>query len=547
MLFNGTAKPCKSKLILFLLFFIVLSVSSYSRTKKHRLIYNNDGTYTLSNEIHDYRPMTIEDVYEYVDCLKNTPVTTYMICSNSSMPYYKSKYDRSLGSSGKNHHYDQEKDSTLSRQLTVYDSTINRLDRMGTDIIELSLQRARQHGLEAFITMRMNDLHFTDTTMHCSRAQNGFWINHPEYYVQDHPGWHAYGALNFAHQQVRDYKLNLIREMCGKYDLDGLDLDFMRFIVYFPYEEGGRHLAKMTDFVKKVREIIDDTGKKRGKKILLSVRVLPTISSCIEKGLDVKKWVDLKLVDFITIGAHWVCDPNLPVRQFKHALANPDIPVYVSIDDGQYYPREHRSEGIYRSIAANYYAEGADGLYLFNYFFTEYFKNKIAPLKKETLVRDMVYPDFLKELGDARALAKRNKIYTLSDGIAEYGFYPNTPLPMLISPWWEEKINILLAEDIKAQKLENSFLFLRISKGANIRVYFNKKELLRADTSLIAKYARGANLLKEEEIQVYAVPAEMIHYGNNVVAVRSNEAAARILRRLEIAVGYGEVEQYGYY
>jgi hypothetical protein len=525
------------------------SISAFAQKNKHRLIFNNDGTYVLGNDLHKHRPISIEDVYDYIDILTNTQVTTYMICHGSSLLYYKSNYDRTLGSARGDQKNDCEINPKFTEVMKMYDNNIKILADKGTDIIKLCIDRAKEKGLESFITMRMNDLHFTDTSLHCTRAQNDFWLDHPEYRVGDYPGWHAYGALNFAHKEVREYKLNLIREMCERYNIDGLDLDFMRFIIYFPYGEGKNYLDEMTDFMKKAREITNKIGKKRGRPILLSARVPSTISFCLDKGLDVKKWADMDLVDFITIGAHWTCDPTMPVREFKQELSRDNIPVYVSIDDGQYYLREFRSDGIYRAIASHYYSEGADGLYLFNYFFPANYgeNNELLKPKEGQVVRAVHTTDFLKEIGDMKTLKGRNKIYTLSDGITEYGFKPNTPLPMLISPWDEEKIKLNISEDIQQDKPKNALLFFRITKGAIVKIFFNKKELVKADAHLIPKFGRDANLLKEEEVQVYSVPIELIKNGYNTIAFRSDEPVARILRRVEFAIEYEDVEKNGYF
>lgn len=90
--------------------------------------------------------------------------------------------------------------------------------------------------MEAFITYRMNDLHFNDTTTHCPIWYTDFWIQHPEYWLNDTTqGYNSGGAFDFAIKEVRDRKLAIISEQLENYAdiIDGYDLDFMRFIVYF--------------------------------------------------------------------------------------------------------------------------------------------------------------------------------------------------------------------------------------------------------------------------------------------------------------------------
>ena len=262
-------------------------------SESYRFIYNNDGTYILSNSLHGGRPITVDDVKDYVDIVAGTPVTTYAVCSNSLMPYYESRYERSMGVLSEGQHDTGE--ISHAENVSVYGESILRLREQGTDIVEICLDRAREQGMEAFITMRMNDLHFNDPSVHNPLQQSDFWLEHPEYYVGKHPGWHADGALNFAHEEVRHYKLNFIKELCERFDLDGLELDFMRFPVYFPYGRGKEFCDIMTDFVTEARDITDEIGRIRGRDILLCVRIPADLTYCLYKGFDIRNWIQRDL------------------------------------------------------------------------------------------------------------------------------------------------------------------------------------------------------------------------------------------------------------
>lgn len=164
----------------------------------------------------------------------------------------------------------------------------------GTDIIEATLKRAKEKKLEAFITFRMNDLHFSDTATNCPIQYSVFWIAHPEYWANDTTlsSWNASRALGFAHKEVRDHKLDVIREQLVKYGalIDGYELDFMRFIVYFKKNEAKRNAHLMTELMQSVKQLTDSVGKVHNKNILLTALVPATLSNCGEKGLDVKEW-----------------------------------------------------------------------------------------------------------------------------------------------------------------------------------------------------------------------------------------------------------------
>jgi hypothetical protein len=539
---------------LFLLVLILFNCNSSNQmteekaNSQYRFIYNNDGTEILGNRWHNFRPLTIEDVHSYVDVVANSPVTTFMICSGSMLTYYKSQYERSLGSLPEGQNPDIGNDPVLAENMQKYDQNYKALQDQNTDIVELCVNRAKEKVMEAFISMRMNDLHFTDPKLYCPSAQSDFWLQHPELRMGNYPGWNADGALNFAHKEVRQYKLNLIREQCERFDIDGIELDFMRFIVYFPYQTGRDYLQVMTDFLKKARQITNQIGEKRGRPLLLAVRVPARMKLSLEKGLDVPNWADQNIIDMITVSSHWLGDPTLPVREFKEALGKTNIPVYASLESGQYNPYQFRTNGTYRAVAAHCLNQGADGIYLFNFFFQEYLSGKEKEIVPSNIfVKTARVPALLDELGKLETLQNRNKIYTFSDGVNEYGYQPNTPLPLLISPWWQEHFDLEIAEDLITVQPQNVYLFLRTRKGAKIAVSINDLITEDADQNLILQFGQNQNLGEDEEVIVRKVPIKALKKGINNFSIRSMDPLPTTITRVELAIQYGDVKTHGYF
>jgi hypothetical protein len=395
----------------------------------------------------------------------------------------------------------------------------------------------------------MNDLHFTDTAEYFPSVKSEFWLDHPEYWMGDHPGWHASGGYNFAHKAVRDHKLERIKEECEMYNIDGVELDFMRFFELFPFEHGREYLDVMTDWMKEIKQSINQIAKNKKTKIMLTVRIPPRLELCMDKGLDVKKWLKLNLIDFISVGPHWICDPNLPVAKFKTELGNPDIPFYVTVDDGQFQPREFRSNGIYRGTAANYYAVGADGLYLFNFFFSEKEQQQLAEIKKnnDAFIVTIKEPSMLSELGSAKALENRNKIYTLSDGSQETSYRHETPFPIFMSAWEEYKVKMNIPENFSANKPEMVTLFLRGTKDSKFQVKLNGTFIDAANSDIADLYKRKANLLPEDDVYVFNIPFKLLKNGYNDFNLRSIQPRPFFMKRIEVAVKYGNVKQFGYF
>ena len=607
------------------------------------------------------RPLTVEDVNAAVDMVAGTQVTTYMMCTGSSAVYYPSKYSNMLG---------DDRGGTLK---ACYDSaTYNlwrrywdnekRLEAEGTDMVSASLARARERGLETFITLRMNDLHFADTLSACKMAMEEFWLQNPQFWTNDPSiGYNSAGALDYAHPQVREHKLALIREQLERFGplIDGVDLDFMRFFVYFRADEARANSQIMTQFLCQVRSLVDSCAASLGRPLLLSARVAPTLAYNMEKGLDVAEWVRRGLLDFVSIGTHWRGDPSLPVGQFRSDLAtalgsarsgaaacscttgcsgavacsgvasrsctiarsgadglgNPlPIPLYASIDDGGFRsslpgaPREFWTHGAFRGMASALFGQGADGLYLFNYYFGEFQGRNGGSLTLDpgTLYCRTISPELLNELGSTETLRRRNKVYALSENNVQYGIHPNTPFPLRLAAGPKESglqassrcgktkpagvgeglqsaglqnreaaagsgsgadVELFVGDNVLEDKPIRALLFVRKTPGKCL-VKCNGVPLQRpvSDFAELAAPGDAGNeedcqycaddaarvfgkdqyLAPGQEVLVLEVPVESLLQGVNSFAFSATDAPQTLLR-LELALIYGPVGTNGYF
>lgn len=529
-----------------LLFIVGCKQNDAPNVSAHRLIFNNDGTEILGNNWFDKRPLTLDDLNQYIDMVAGSQVTTYMICSGSDFFYYRSKYGRLIGDD-LNGQLNCRKDTALNSTFHRFYDNAMRLDKEGTDIVEASLRRAKEKKLEAFITFRMNDLHFADTSTHCTIQYPDYWIAHPEFWTSDTslPGWNASNALDFAHPEVRAYKLGIIREQLEKYGdlLDGYELDFMRFIVFFKKAEAEENAPLITSLVQSVKHIADSIGKVHQKKILLTARVPATMSDCIKKGLDVKAWVKEGLIDFITMGVHWSGDPAMNVEAFKKDIGI-DVPVYATIDDGAYKPRETWSHGAYRAMASNAIEQGAAGTMLFNFFLTAYNEagRQLTPVEGTDVCRTIA-PELLQELGSSETLKRRNKIYCLSDGATSYEITVNSPLPLNIND--EGTVSVYVGDDVEADRPEEVILFTRSENNEQLHISMNGKQLEQGDSSYARLYDKLRGLKENEKEWVFKVPVTLLKKGNNEIHYSSSGKTT--IQRVEMAVKYGPVEANGFF
>ena len=537
-----------------------LSCSSNNQqtADRHRLIHNNDGSDALLNRWFGGTPVHKADIDRYVDMVAETPkgktqVTTFMMCTGSDFIYYPgSKYGRYFGDdlNGTLPYAD----SATKQLWQLAGQGVRNLQAEGTDVIKASLERAKMHGMEAFISFRMNDLHFADTASGNRATFPDFWFEHPEYWTHDTTqGWHSGQAFDFSYPEVRQHKLNIIKEQLERYDMiDGYELDFMRFIVLFKTGEGREKAPLITEMVREIKHTIDSLSAVRGHKILLAVRVPVTVEGALDKGLDVKQWADEGLIDFVTIGVHWRGDTGIPVAKFRKEFGHNEIPLYASIDDGGYLPREFYSDGMYRGMASHILGEGADGVYLFNYYFGDLYnrqQNNLPLLEEGGLVRRTRTPELLNEIGSLATLQGRNKIYCMSDGVTDaYRALGAAQLPVAVSSGRATDLTVQIADSLKSYTPEEMILFLRTNRPANINLEVNGTKITEQKPEYVHLYDRDRGMRPENRMYAYILPAGSLHQGENTIRMVDETLDNYVVvERVEMALKIGDVKTHGYF
>ena len=508
--------------------------------KSSRILFNNDGTFILGNGVHGGRPLTRADVRAYVDLVTNTPVTTYIICMNSSMPYYSSRLERHIGAAENSKHTAQGGLPHKGENCLTYGDNVRRLADEGNDIVSLVIGRSREVGLEVFTSMRVNDLHFTDRAACNPPSQAEFWLDHPECDLGKAavPGWHAAGAMNFEHREVRSYKLALLREAMERFAPDGHEMDLMRFPVYFPAERAEADCPLMTEFIRQSREIAKQAGRRAGRERLFGVRVPASVELCRRAGIDVAAWAREGLLDFVTVSAFFVDVPTLPVSRFRQDMGVPDVPIYAGLDHGVADPKG--GWGLFRAAVANRWREGADGLYFFNFFYTA---NTGEPAVNG-LTRCGASRSLLCELSQASALCGRNKIYNAGGAENAYGTVAPSDLPAQAAKG-EARFRLPMSEGAKTPR--EVLLFLRL-EGADEawRAIFNGEPCLES-TADAALYGLDKKLATSQRMIAFSVDPSKIKDGDNDVMVKGPEGKRFTVRRADCVVIHGDVKTCGYF
>ncbi len=217
----------------------------------------------------------------------------------------------------------------------------------------------------------MNDCHWVNSK-NCN-WHSGFWEANPGLRIVTHRNRRGWGehSLNFAHEEVRSHYLNFISELFERYDMDGLELDWMRFGYCLPYgrEKTGREV--ITGFMREVRRLAEICSQRTGRSVKLGVRVPDNVQTCLSLGYDVIEWIKSGMVEQITISGfyadHWL---DFPVETWRAVIDGRPVDLAVclhaNIKDPISGTEMPDTADIYRGSAGTALAGGADKIYLFN-------------------------------------------------------------------------------------------------------------------------------------------------------------------------------------
>lgn len=251
------------------------------------------------------------------------------------------------------------------------------LNRLGTDPLRLAGEFCRREKLEFFVSIRVNDTHDAAGTLeNPHHLLPKFKQEHPEFLMgtpDRRPPYCSWSAVDFSHPEVRARMRNFVREFAAGYDIDGIEYDFMRHMQLFRSVAWGgvassRELATMTEFLRELRAITEEEGRKRGRPILVAIRVPDSPEYCRAVGIDLEAWLKNRVTDLLIAGGYFHLEPwsNMVALARRYG-----VKFYASLDESRI--RTSLLAAPERNSAAGYHARalealesGADGLYYFN-------------------------------------------------------------------------------------------------------------------------------------------------------------------------------------
>ena len=243
----------------------------------------------------------------------------------------------------------------------------------GTDPLEVMVDFCRKNDLEIFWGMRMNDTHDTKNPLLRPRWKT----EHPEYLMgtEDRPpkrgGW---TRVNYGRPEVREMAFSVIEDVCQRYDVDGIELDFFRHPLFFKAQALGgeateEDLDLMTGLFRRVRTAADEVATRRGKPLLIAMRLPDTIDYCRAIGIDLEVWLEEGLLDIMIPSGYFQLAPWRDTVELCHTHGVAVYPCLSNCTMSDLSARKRRMNiETYRARAMNVWASGADGIQIFNCF-----------------------------------------------------------------------------------------------------------------------------------------------------------------------------------
>ena len=266
----------------------------------------------------------------------------------------------------------------------------------GTIPLEVFVDEAHKQGMELFAGFRMNDRHK---------------VHRP--FFDDHPNWllKALGnGADYSLPEVRDWMFSVIEEVVNRFDVDGVELNFIRHGYCFPPETAREQHPVMTGFLRRVRKMLDEVGEKRGRRLVLGVRVFQSLDQCRDLGFDLRTWIDDKLVDYVAPTAHHNTDFNAEYDEFAALTRDSDCGLYPGLAGDIPEGATVMSLDNLRAAVQNFYGAGADGLSTFNYdvYMWGQLRSKSYPGPVDNYPKALEY---FKILRDPQAVAAGDRHY----------------------------------------------------------------------------------------------------------------------------------------
>lgn len=276
------------------------------------------------------------------------------------------------------------------------------LQKRGVDVFKVVTEYSREQGISPWISFRMNDHHYFNEMDKINTFMLGDDSARPDNY------------FNYENPAIRNHFLLLIEEAVLKYDVDGIELDFLRT----PGHYGS--ITAMNLFMESVKALLDEISVRNDKKLKITVRIPPTPQGGMEFGLDPVYWAKRGWADILVPTNFDSLNNDIPVEVWRTAIGEeakcmilPGTSYFEYLTEWGRGHRIHQTAEGLRALTVNSFSRGADGIYVYNFFTpSDFDKKRIDKKGNVTIINEM--ETMLMEGGNFELSINRPRRHILS-------------------------------------------------------------------------------------------------------------------------------------
>jgi len=375
------------------------------------VIFNEDCNHFLfTRDKGGCKNITKQEAIDFVIQYKDTGINEIMFDIGAPLPWYDCKKVRSMLKTYKDF---------LARggePVAYADALLAFYESQGCDVQTVFFRAAKEAGLHPYISLRMSDVHegfhkdsflWSDFYRENRMKMNTVPHRTPAAYMEY--------CLNYHFEEVRDHMYSILEEALETFDADGVELDFLREAYLFGYGREHEGIPIMNAFMRRIHNLVKQAETRWGHPLKISVRMPDTPEKALRLGFDFFDWVDAGLIDRIVISSRWATtDTGMPVDLWKRVLKGKNVRLAAGLEillraHETAKPQPHSYETAVGTAAA-FLSQGADEIYLFNFFDHYNGVSNFIYFGKDAAL----YRHFLTIVGDYEALIREPRRHVVS-------------------------------------------------------------------------------------------------------------------------------------
>lgn len=315
-------------------------IKNISDLVQPEIIINNDGgdafTKHSPKSIEEFINLRLSDMVEYGDIVSYCTGTTHIFTHQTKLAQ------------------------------RIENDFLKICDGLNTDPFKIASEYVTSKGKKIFFSLRMNDTHdhiHTHLLSNWKKRNPSKLIGHSS--VSYPYGANRWSALNYEIEENRNYIFKIIEEVVHQYEVDGIELDFMRHPIFFPNQLHGQTANEdqrdlLTSLIERIRGLLQEND------IMLSIRVPDSIEYSLEIGIDLIKWLDLGLIDNITFSGYFHLNKWCTLGYLKEKY---DVKLFACLSRSRLQINKEVLESYFWSNECSHAVlSDFDGIQLFNVF-----------------------------------------------------------------------------------------------------------------------------------------------------------------------------------